>query len=92
MLAKDLLKHPARCAWATWCREMMERSTAAQCPSVPYQLAGAKKIQQDLAGSDVVERFVDGPEEASLIRACFAGLPLQLRGTALRIAGILPWQ
>ena len=67
----------------------MERSTAAQCPSVPYQLAGAKKIQQDLAGSDVLERFVDGPEEVSLIRACFAGLPLQLRVPALRIAGIL---
>ena len=54
----------------------MERSTAAQCPSVPYQLAGAKKIQQDLAGSDTVEKFVDSPEEASLIRACFAGMTL----------------
>ena len=52
----------------------MERSTAAQCPSVPYQLAGAKKIQQDLAGSNTVERFVDSAEEAALIRACFAGM------------------
>ena len=51
----------------------MERSTAAQCPSVGYQLAGAKKIQQDLAGSSIVERFVNGPDEAALIRACFAG-------------------
>ena len=55
------------------CREMMERSTAAQCPSVGYQLAGAKKVQQDLAGSSVVEKFADGPDEAALIRACFAG-------------------
>ena len=55
------------------CREMLERSTAAQCPSVPYQLAGAKKVQQDLAGPGVVERFVEGQQEAQLIRACFAG-------------------
>ncbi len=55
------------------CREMLESSRAAQCPSVAYQLAGAKKVQQDLAGPGVVERFVDGPDEAGLIRACFAG-------------------
>ncbi|CAK0740272.1 hypothetical protein CVIRNUC_001238 [Coccomyxa viridis] len=64
--------YPSEQEWSA--REMMERSTAAQCPSVPYQLAGAKKIQQDLAGSDTVERFVDSAEEAALIRACFAGL------------------
>jgi glutathione synthase len=52
---------------------MLETSTAAQCPSVAYQLAGAKKVQQDLASPGVLERFVDGPEEAALIRACFAG-------------------
>lgn len=52
---------------------MLESSRAAQCPSVAYQLAGAKKVQQDLAGRGVVESFVDGPEEAALIRACFAG-------------------
>jgi hypothetical protein len=52
---------------------MLERSSAAQCPSVPYQLAGAKKVQQDLAGPGVVERFVEAPEQAALIRACFAG-------------------
>lgn len=54
---------------------MLESSRAAQCPSVAYQLAGAKKVQQDLAMTGVVERFVDGPEEAALIRACFAGAP-----------------
>lgn len=54
---------------------MMERSTAAQCPSVGYQLAGAKKVQQDLAGSHIVEKFVDSADEATLIRACFAGKP-----------------
>lgn len=59
----------------SWCREMLESSRAAQCPSVAYQLAGAKKVQQDLARPGVVERSVDGPHEASLIRACFAGAP-----------------
>lgn len=52
---------------------MLESSTAAQCPSVAYQLAGAKKVQQDLAAPGVVERFVDSQEEAALIRDCFAG-------------------
>ncbi|CAL8463402.1 g2936 [Coccomyxa elongata] len=64
--------YPTEVEWKA--REMLESSRAAQCPSVAYQLAGAKKVQQDLAGRGVVERFVDGPEEAALIRACFAGL------------------
>ncbi|CAL5223694.1 g6247 [Coccomyxa viridis] len=64
--------YPSEAEWDA--REMMERSTAAQCPSVGYQLAGAKKVQQDLAGSHIVEKFVDSADEATLIRACFAGL------------------
>ncbi|KAK9917481.1 hypothetical protein WJX75_004845 [Coccomyxa subellipsoidea] len=64
--------YPTDLEWKA--REMLESSRAAQCPSVAYQLAGAKKVQQDLAGPGIVERFVDGPQEAALIRACFAGL------------------
>ena len=30
-------------------RQKMESSNAVSCPSVAYQLVGAKKIQQDLA-------------------------------------------
>lgn len=51
----------------------MEVSTAAQCPSVAYQLAGAKKVQQDLASPEVLERFLDSKEEVELARSCFAG-------------------
>lgn len=65
------------------CRTMLESSTAAQCPSVAYQLAGAKKVQQDLASPGVVERFVDGEEEATIIRACFAGTHFWLKFHAL---------
>ena len=44
-----------------------------QCPSVAYQLAGAKKVQQDLASPQTLERFLDTPEEVELARSCFAG-------------------
>ena len=40
-------------------RELIERSDAARCPTVGYQLAGAKKVQQDLARPGVLERFTD---------------------------------
>ena len=46
-----------------------------RCPSVGYQLAGAKKVQQDLARPGVLERFLDSPADAELCRACFAGEP-----------------
>ena len=56
------------------CRKMLEQSTAALCPSVAYHLTGAKKVQQDLATSDTLERFLSA-DEASLMRRCFAGTP-----------------
>jgi Eukaryotic glutathione synthase len=37
--------------WAA--REAMESCSAVSCPSVAYQLVGAKKIQQDLAAPGV---------------------------------------
>ena len=55
-------------------RELLERSDAALCPSVAYQLAGAKKVQQDLAAPGVLERFLPSPADADAARACFAGL------------------
>ncbi len=54
---------------------MLEESSAVQCPSVAYQLAGAKKVQQDLANPETLERFLDSPEEVELARSCFAGMP-----------------
>ena len=54
------------------CRKKLEQSNAALCPTVAYQLTGAKKIQQDLATGDTLERFLSA-DEAKLIRRCFAG-------------------
>lgn len=64
--------YPTDAEWQA--RDLLERSTAALCPSVAYQLAGAKKIQQDLAQPGILSRFVDSPEDAQLLQACFAGL------------------
>ena len=57
-----------------FCRQRLEESNTVQCPSVAYQLAGAKKIQQDLASPETLERFLDSPDEIELARKCFAGL------------------
>ena len=37
-------------------RLLMERSVAIKCPTVAYHLAGAKKVQQELARPGVLER------------------------------------
>ena len=64
--------YPTDAEWAA--RELVERCNAAACPSVSLQLAGAKKVQQDLANPGVVERFSKTPEDAALMRTFFAGL------------------
>lgn len=51
----------------------IERSKAIKCPSIHYQLAGTKKIQQELAREGAVERFVSDEKEAAKIRSVFAG-------------------
>ena len=57
---------------------MMEQSIASLCPSVAYQLAGAKKVQQDLAQGDVLRRFAKSEQDAQLLQECFAGEQLCL--------------
>ena len=52
---------------------MMEQSSACLCPSVAYQLAGAKKVQQDLAQGDVLQRFATSEQDVQLLQECFAG-------------------
>lgn len=54
-----------------------------RCPTVAYQLAGSKKVQQDLARPGVVERFV-GDEAGARLRALFAGGLLSLWVGALQ--------
>ncbi|BES91671.1 Glutathione [Nesidiocoris tenuis] len=58
--------------WET--RLLIERSKAIKCPSIQYHLAGTKKVQQQLALPNVVERFVSDPDEAKAIRRLFAEL------------------
>lgn len=51
----------------------LERSKAIKCPTVHYQLAGTKKIQQELARQGAVERYISDEKEAAKIRSVFAG-------------------
>ncbi|KAL7477295.1 hypothetical protein ACHAW6_003105 [Cyclotella cf. meneghiniana] len=57
-------------------RERLERSRSTKCPCLGYHLAGTKKVQQELARRNAVERFF--PENvdntAQQIRTVFAGL------------------
>ncbi|OQR68132.1 glutathione synthetase [Tropilaelaps mercedesae] len=55
-------------------RELVEGSNAIKCPNVAWHLSGCKKIQQELAQPNVLERFCDNAEQAQRIRAVFAGL------------------
>eukprot|EP00891_Asterochloris_glomerata_P000176 jgi/Astpho2/176/fgenesh1_pg.00004_%23_70_t len=60
---------------AEWeARQMLETSTAVQCPSVAYQLAGTKKVQQDLAAAGTLEHFLPKQADRDLVDACCAGL------------------
>jgi glutathione synthetase len=63
--------YPGDAEWAA--RLLLERSHAIKCPSVQQQLAGTKKVQQELARPGELERFVSR-EAAAAMRPCFAGL------------------
>ena len=69
----------------------MEQSSACLCPSVAYQLAGAKKVQQDLAQGAVLQRFTKSREDTKLLQACFAGVasPYELNVMAWNESGSL---
>ncbi|KAJ6844449.1 glutathione synthetase, chloroplastic [Iris pallida] len=64
--------YPSESEWAA--RFMIEKSSAIKCPSISYHLAGTKKIQQELAKPDILERFLDSEEDVAKVRKCFAGL------------------
>lgn len=54
---------------------MLERSCAVKCPDIATQLAGTKKVQQELSREGVLERLLPGqPEAVARLRATFAGL------------------
>ena len=52
---------------------MIERSTAVKCPPIHYQLAGTKKIQQELAKPGAVEQFLEDPEAIKRVKDTFVG-------------------
>ncbi|KAL8942293.1 MAG: hypothetical protein Q9216_001736, partial [Gyalolechia sp. 2 TL-2023] len=51
-------------------RLQLEKSKAIKCPSLQVQIAGSKKVQQELSMPGVLERFL-APEEAARIRETF---------------------
>ncbi|KAI4111718.1 MAG: hypothetical protein LQ345_006698 [Seirophora villosa] len=51
-------------------RLQLEKSRAIKCPSIIMQIAGSKKVQQELATPGAVERFLP-PQEATRIRETF---------------------
>ncbi|XP_072371320.1 glutathione synthetase-like [Scyliorhinus torazame] len=56
-------------------RLLIERSKAIKCPDIATHLVGTKKVQQVLARSGMVEKFLtDCPKSAERIRATFVGL------------------
>ncbi|XP_015736853.1 glutathione synthetase isoform X1 [Coturnix japonica] len=56
-------------------RLLLERSRAVKCPDIATQLAGTKKVQQELSCPGTLEKLLPGNAEAvKRIRATFAGL------------------
>ncbi|XP_060238979.1 glutathione synthetase isoform X2 [Meriones unguiculatus] len=56
-------------------RLLLERSCAAKCPDIATQLAGTKKVQQELSRVGLLEVLLPGqPEVVARLRATFAGL------------------
>ncbi|NXS26626.1 GSHB synthetase, partial [Pomatostomus ruficeps] len=56
-------------------RLLLERSWAVKCPDIATQLAGTKKVQQELSRPGTLEKLLPGrPEAIARIRATFAGL------------------
>ncbi|KAI7877917.1 glutathione synthase [Lichtheimia hyalospora FSU 10163] len=63
--------YPSEKEWKA--RLTVERSLSIKCPTVPYQLVGAKKVQQMLTIPGVLEQYVD-VYTADLLRESFTGL------------------
>ncbi|KAF9799274.1 hypothetical protein SFRURICE_013048 [Spodoptera frugiperda] len=65
-------QYPTQREWDA--RLRVERSTAIKCPSIQYQLAGTKKVQQALASPGVLEKFMGSGPSTSRVRDIFTGL------------------
>ncbi|EME30421.1 glutathione synthase [Galdieria sulphuraria] len=63
--------YPSEQEWNA--RKIIEWSDSIKCPSLGLHLVGMKKIQQVLSEPGEVEQFLqDRPEDAALVRSCFA--------------------
>ncbi|XP_074868179.1 glutathione synthetase [Carettochelys insculpta] len=67
---------PANYNQQNWeARLLIERSKAVKCPDIATQLAGTKKVQQELSQPGALEHLLSNHAEAvARIRATFAGL------------------
>ncbi|XP_021198079.1 glutathione synthetase isoform X2 [Helicoverpa armigera] len=65
-------QYPSQREWDA--RLRVERSTAIKCPSIQYQLAGTKKVQQALAAPGVLEQFMGAGATTNRVRDIFTGL------------------
>ena len=73
--------YPTELEWSA--RRTIEHSLATKCPTVGYQLAGTKKIQQVLCEENILEKFLSR-KKSELLRKCFAGNE-NVRGLHFRI-------
>lgn len=55
-------------------RLLIERSLAIKCPTIQYHLAGTKKVQQALAKSDIMARFLKDEKTIAEVKEIFTGL------------------
>jgi len=60
-------KNPA--IWAL--RLLLEQSAAIKCPSLPYQLAGMKIVQQQLSQAQILTNFIPDSTTRQRLQACF---------------------
>ncbi|XP_026332660.1 glutathione synthetase-like isoform X2 [Hyposmocoma kahamanoa] len=65
-------QYPSSREWDA--RLLIERSNAIKCPSIHYQLAGTKKVQQALAVPGALEKFMGSGAATSRVRDIFTGL------------------
>ncbi|KAJ8672684.1 hypothetical protein QAD02_003944 [Eretmocerus hayati] len=70
--AYQLEAYPSDKEWKV--RLLIERSRAIKCPSIQYQLAGTKKVQQQLAVPGILERFFSDQRKIKKITGIFVGL------------------
>lgn len=72
-------QYPTQNEWDA--RYLVEKSTAIKCPSIQYQLAGTKKVQQALAKKDILKRFLTDETKIRQITETFMGLYSMDEGT-----------